>query len=129
MINLIIAEDNDIIRNGLLTALGNEPDMTVITASANGREALEAIMNGKQPDILLTDYNMPELNGLELSSYISQNFKEIRVVMLSITDVQLYGARLQNAGIHGFVGKEEDVTILTTVIREVYEGKTRLPHD
>lgn len=47
--------------------------------------------------------------------------------MLSLTDGRRLGARLQNSGVRGFVGKDEDVSVLTTVIREVYEGKIRLP--
>lgn len=123
----MIAEDNDIVRDGLISILGNEPDMIVIAVASNGRKAQEAIVAGKQPDILLTDYHMPGLNGLELSSFIDQHFKGIKVIILSLTDGRLLGARLQNSGVRGFVGKDEEVTVLTSVIREVNEGKIRLP--
>ena len=75
-IQVIVAEDQAMVRGALAALLETEPDISVCACAANGREALTAIARQK-PDVLVTDIEMPEMTGLTLASEVQSRFPEI----------------------------------------------------
>jgi len=67
MINIILAEDHDILRKGIRNILEKDGRFKVIGEASNGREVMDMLKNGLSPDIILSDLNMPEMSGTELA--------------------------------------------------------------
>ena len=79
MIRLVVAEDQSLLRGALASLLSLEPDLEVVASAADGREALEIVAR-EQPDVLVTDIEMPELTGLELADTLRTQGAQTRVL-------------------------------------------------
>jgi two-component system, NarL family, response regulator LiaR len=125
MIRILIADDHPMVRHGINVLLGVQDDLEVIGEAENGLEAID--MCGKlRPDIVLMDLIMPEVNGIEATRKILENWPEIKVVTLtSFIDKKLIEDSLK-AGAIGYVSKNISGENLLTTIRDAYKGKSTL---
>jgi two-component system, NarL family, response regulator LiaR len=125
MIKVLIADDHPMVRHGINILIGVYDDMEVIGQAENGREAIE--MCGKyMPDIVLMDLMMPEVNGIEATRKILENWPNIKIVTLtSFIDKKLIEDSLK-AGAIGYVLKNISGDNLVTTIRDAYKGKSTL---
>lgn len=110
MINILLAEDHVIVRDGMNAILSTETDFTVVGEASNGEEALALLQNGLKPDVVLTDINMPELDGLELAEKLREEFPQVKVAILTMVEDE---STLQLAFDHGAAGY-----IIKTVCRQ-----------
>src|SRR6476620_4611992 len=121
VINLILVDDHKIIRDGIKAFLKDD-DINIMGEAANGNELLE-LLNEQQPDVILMDINMPEMNGLDATKAIKAQFPEIRVIILSMLDHEKYVQQMLDAGASGYalknIGKDE----LINGIRLVANGQ------
>lgn len=122
MIKILLAEDHQIVRNGIKNVLENDGAFQVIAETSNGKEALQLIEQGTSPDIVLADMNMPEMNGIELAENLKQtNHQHIKTVMLTMFDNENYVMDAFNSGIDGYllknVSTEELMFALTHIHR------------
>jgi two-component system, NarL family, nitrate/nitrite response regulator NarL len=86
-VNIIIADDHQMIIDGLKSMIGNNAGYTVAAESNNGRKALDAIsQNPERFQLLLTDISMPEMGGIELCREVKKRFSHIKVLVLSMYD-------------------------------------------
>jgi two-component system, NarL family, response regulator NreC len=99
-ISLIIADDHQIVREGLSTMLAKEPDMDVVGEAANGREAVR-LAQKLSPDIVIMDVNMPDLNGIEATRQILQNNPDVKVMGLSMHSDRRFVINMLKAGASG----------------------------
>ncbi|HYH41617.1 MAG TPA: response regulator transcription factor [Burkholderiales bacterium] len=121
-IRVLIADDHAVMRQGLRALLGNARDVEVVGEAATGREALE-IAGRLEPDVIVMDISMPQLNGLDATSTVCAKLPATRVVILSMhADVE-YAFRAFAAGASAYLLKESAVSEIMTAIRAAHAGR------
>lgn len=119
-IRLLLVDDHAILRDGIRSLLERQGDIEVIAEASNGLEAL-AKARRYEPDILLMDIAMPEMNGLEATRAIRSEFPGMKILILTQHDNREYVAPLLQAGAAGYVLKRSGGRELVNAIRQVYE--------
>lgn len=122
---LLLVDDHRIVREGLRTLLGQQPDLEVAGEAADGREAVTQARLLK-PDVIVMDIAMPDLNGVEATRLILAELPRVRVVALSMYADRRFVAEILRAGALGYVLKDGAFEELALAIRTVMEGKTYL---
>jgi DNA-binding NarL/FixJ family response regulator len=121
-ITLLLVEDHNIVRKGLLALLDFEEDMQVIGEAENGLQAIE-LAKSLHPMIILMDIGMPKLNGIEASRQILKLFPKMKVLILSAHADDGYIEKCMEIGVHGFLIKQCSPHLLVEAIREIHQGK------
>jgi two-component system, NarL family, response regulator NreC len=127
-IKVLIADDHRVVAEGLRSLLQEEEDITVIGCVENGRDAVRKAIE-ENPDVVLMDNAMPELNGTEATLLIRERRPAIRVVILSMESNPEYVVRALQAGAAGYVPKKSAVRDVVRAIREVHAGRRYLDKD
>jgi DNA-binding NarL/FixJ family response regulator len=122
MIQIILAEDHNIVRNGIRSLLDQEKDFAITGEAVNGGEVLDLLDKGIKADIILADMHMPELSGVELTSKLKGQEASCMVVMLSALDQEKYVVQAFHAGARGYLLKSVSPAELIFAIRHVYAG-------
>lgn len=123
MIRVALAEDHDILREGLQSLLKEEKDIKIVAEGANGQELID-LLQLNPVDIILMDINMPVMNGLDATRYITKHFKEIKILVLSMMDHPRYLQQMIEAGASGYVLKSAGKDELVHAIKEVAAGRS-----
>ena len=124
--NLILAEDHNIVRNGIRMLLESDQEISIIGEATNGRQVLEMIESGLKPDIVLADINMPELDGIAMVKELKLIRPDIRIVMLSMLDNEKYVAQAFAAGAVGYLLKNISADELIFSLKHVHSGEKYL---
>ena len=124
-IRVLVADDHAIIREGLRVMLGNQPDMEVVGIAANGREAIR-LVDEHEPDVVVMDLSMPELNGIEAMQQMLPRHPHLQVVVLSIHGTKPYVSRALKAGARGYLIKETAGLEMVEAVRAVQRGERYL---
>lgn len=124
MISIIIADDQKSVRETLKTVLASESDFEVVATAEDGKSALK-LAEKLLPDLMLVDLEMPGLNGLNLTRLIHQNFRNIKVIVLSMHDRDEYIQQSIQAGAMGYLLKNTPARDLKEAIRFVQRGYTQ----
>ncbi|MEH6406999.1 MAG: response regulator transcription factor [Leeuwenhoekiella sp.] len=118
VINIVLADDHVLVRDGIKALLEDESDIIVIDEASDGREALDVIERSK-PHLLVVDIRMPHLNGIEVVERIKQMYPEIKTLVLSMHDSEEYVLKSIQAGADGYLlkgaSKEEFLKAVHTV--------------
>ena len=124
-IRVFITDDHAIVRNGIRAVLATEPDMEVVGEAENGRQAVEAVPR-LQPDVVLMDLVMPEMDGIEAIARITAAMPEARILVLTsfAADDKVFPA--VKAGAMGYLLKESGADELLSAIRSIHAGDTSL---
>ena len=122
MIKVLLAEDHNIVRNGIRSLLDKQADFNVVGEATNGLEVLQMVDGGLKPDIVLTDINMPNLNGLALIEQLKQRLPDVKVLILSMLDHENYVMQAINSGATGFLLKNVGEDEMMFAIRHVNAG-------
>jgi DNA-binding NarL/FixJ family response regulator len=122
MIRVLIADDHLVVADGLRCLLGRQKDMEVVGCAATGVEAVE-LAQALRPDIVLMDYRMPELDGIEATVRIAQRAPATRVVMLSREIEARHVARAIRVGACGYMTKEATGDEVIGAIRAAHAGR------
>lgn len=117
-IRLMITDDHDLVRAGLVQYLGMSPDIDVAGEAANGKELLEKL-HSTPVDLLLLDLVMPGLSGTELISTIKSTYPELRILVLSMHYETAVVSRALRAGASGYIGKDCKPQALLEAIHKV----------
>ncbi|SHE52895.1 two component transcriptional regulator, LuxR family [Microbulbifer donghaiensis] len=132
MLRVMVVDDQALVRRGFALVLDNEPDIEVVAEAGTGVEAIEAA-RVHQPDIILMDIRMPEMDGLEATARILQTQeraeagdKACRVIILTTFDPDEYVFRALQAGASGFVLKDIPPEALVEAVRTVADGGAML---
>ena len=125
MIRILLADDQELVREGLRMMLDAEPDFTVVGEAADGREAIAEIRR-LDPDVVLMDVRMPDLDGIEAITRLPQIGSNARVLVLTTFDLDEYVYRALKAGASGFLLKDTTREQLATAVRSVSDGNTLL---
>jgi len=121
MIRVVIAEDQAMVRGALAALLVTEGDFEIAGDAPNGRDALQLALD-LQPDVLLTDIEMPELTGLELAAEIKRRRLPVKVVILTTFARAGYLRRALDAGVSGYLLKDAPASTLANAIRRIRAG-------
>ncbi|WHI53068.1 response regulator transcription factor [Microbulbifer sp. MLAF003] len=126
MLRVMVVDDQALVRRGFALILDNEPDIEVVAEAGTGIEAVEAA-RAHQPDIILMDIRMPEMDGLEATARILEaSDATCRVIILTTFDPDEYVFRALRAGASGFVLKDIPPEALVQAVRTVAEGGAML---
>lgn len=120
-LRIIIAEDHHTVREGLKMIVNAESDMEVIGEAADGHIAIELAME-LNPDIILMDISMPNVNGLTAAATLKRRSPDIKIVTLTRHTDEAYLQELFHAGVSGYVLKQSSATQLVGAIRTVAGG-------
>ena len=121
MIRLVLAEDQSMVRGALAALLGLEPDLAVVAEAGDGEAAWRAVQ-AHQPDLLVTDIEMPGLTGLDLALKLQAAQLPTRVVILTTFARVGYLRRALEAGVRGYLLKDAPSAQLARALREVHAG-------
>ena len=122
-ITVLLAEDHEIVREGLRALLEHEDDIKVIGEAQTGRQAVK-LTTKLRPDVVVMDIAMPLLNGLEATRQILQARPAIKVLILSAHSDDAYIEQIIALGAAGYLIKQTSHDVLSRAIREVQRGKT-----
>jgi DNA-binding NarL/FixJ family response regulator len=121
MINILIADDHAIVREGLKQIVAEEADIKVIGEAANAGEVFD-LMKTKDINIIILDINMPGKSGLEALKDLRHDYPKIPVLILSMYSEEQYGLRAIKAGASGFLKKVSAPEELVKAIRKIFYG-------
>ena len=125
MIRVLIADDQDLVREGLRMIVDADPGMEVIGEAADGKRALDAARQ-LDPDVVLMDVRMPELDGIEATARLAVAGARARVLVLTTFDLDEYVYRALKAGASGFLLKDATGDQLVAAIRTIASGDALL---
>lgn len=121
-IRVLLAEDHNVVREGLCLLLNAQPDIEVVGEARNGREAV-ALARKCQPDVAVVDISMPELDGLQAASVIRAECPQTQVLILTMHESDAYFFRALEAGAAGYVLKKAASEDLIKAVRAVAQGE------
>jgi DNA-binding NarL/FixJ family response regulator len=125
VIHVLIADDQALVREGLRLMLDAEADIEVVGEAENGKQALDQT-RVLDPDVVLMDVRMPELDGLEATARLAESGARARVLMLTTFDLDEYVYRAMKAGASGFLLKDATREQLAAAVRTVAGGESLL---
>jgi DNA-binding NarL/FixJ family response regulator len=129
-IRIVVVDDHDVVRRGLLTVLGGEPDLEVVGAAEGGMRALDLIAQldtrAQRPDVVVMDLEMAPVDGIETTRQIRSRYDDVEVVALtSFGEEERVRAALE-AGASGYLLKDADVDEVAAAVRAAHRGELQL---
>ncbi|MDT8302780.1 MAG: response regulator transcription factor [Sedimentisphaerales bacterium] len=124
-IRVLLAEDHAIVREGLRSLLEKQPEIEIVCDAEDGRIAVDRVRE-LEPDVVIMDITMPNLNGVEATRQITNEFPQIKIIALSVHSNRIFVADMLEAGASGYVLKECLFDELVQAIQAVIAGKTYL---
>lgn len=121
-IRILLADDHTILRAGLKMMLNAQPDMEVVGEAQDGRQAIQEAQR-LQPDVILMDITMPDINGIEATKQIRRLLPDIRILVLTMHEHDEYVFQALRAGAAGYMLKEAADTELITAIHVIKSGQ------
>jgi two-component system, NarL family, response regulator NreC len=124
-IRLLLADDHAVVRSGLRLLLDSQPDMRIVGEAENGRETVR-LVSELEPDVVLMDIEMPDMNGIEATRQIKETTAKTAVLALTMYEDDQYFFEMLRAGAAGYVPKRAAPDELVTAIRAVSRGEVFL---
>lgn len=121
MPTVLLADDHEIVREGLRAMLQTQDDIKVIGEAENGRQILK-MTRQKKPDLVIMDIGMPELNGIDAAKAICEEFTDVKVIALSMHSDKRFVLGMLKAGASGYLLKECAFQELITAVKSVFSG-------
>ena len=128
MIKILIADDQELIRQSIQIVLGLEKDIEVIDTVANGLEVIRSVRKMK-PDVILMDIRMPEMDGVVCTQIIKENYPNIKIIILTTFDDDEYVFNALKYGASGYLLKGISTKELSDAVRKVYQGSAMINGD
>ena len=121
MIKVIIADDHNIIRTCFTVLFETLDDFEIIAQASNGKEVIDLARKHK-PDVILMDYKMPELTGVEATYILKKEMPEIKIIGLSMHSEASYIKEFLDAGAETYLLKDCGIEEIERTIREIHEN-------
>lgn len=128
MIKLMVVDDHDLVRTGIVRLLSDCEQIEVIAQASSGEEAIK-LARIKYPNVVLMDVRMPGIDGLEATRRLKRFDPSLEVIALSAYDSDHYITRLMQAGASGFLSKGSEVSEMVRAILKVKSGQLYLSSD
>ena len=126
-INVMIVDDHDMVRHGLAAFVNSIDDLNLVGEAANGKQAI-AMCNETDPDVVLMDMIMPEMDGVEATKVILSEHPEIQVIALTSFKKDDLKKAVLEAGAFGYLLKNASIDELASTIRAAYAARIGQPH-
>ncbi len=124
-IRILIADDQEIVRQGLAIILDHQPDMTVVGQAEHGEQVV-AMARALRPDVVLMDIKMPKMNGIQATRIIAGELPRTQIIILTTYDSDDWVFDGVRAGAQAYLLKDASKDELTAAIRSVYSGESQL---
>ncbi|MFK8081421.1 MAG: response regulator [Granulosicoccus sp.] len=121
VIRTLVVDDHPLVRDGLIARLNRSDEVEVIGEAGDGRQALQ-LVEQLNPDVVLMDINMPNLNGISATESILDIYPDILILVLSMHDDREYVTSVISAGARGYVLKSASAEEMFNAIKAVYSG-------
>lgn len=122
MIKLLVVDDHELVRESVSSQLDSVKDMEVVGKAANGEEAIN-LARKHNPDVILMDLQMPGMGGLEATRKLLRIMPDVKILVLTICDNDVFPARLLEEKASGYITKNCKPTDLIDAIKKVYAGQ------
>lgn len=122
MIRIVLAENHNVVRQGISALLQAEPDIDVIAEAADGQQAIELVAAHK-PEVLVLDWMLPLLNGLEVTRRVREMDLQTKILVLSMHAEESYAAQALKYGAVGYVLKDSSKAELIQAVRASQRGE------
>lgn len=122
-IRVLLADDHEIMRAGLARILEDVEDITVVGQATGGLEALSMTAE-LEPDVLMLDFSMPDLDGTEVTAKLEQSHPDVKIVVLTMHENIHYVLKAMEAGASGYIVKADAPSELEKAIRAVHGGRS-----
>jgi DNA-binding NarL/FixJ family response regulator len=119
MIKLMIVEDNKIVSEGLSELLSEETGISVVAEAADGHSAIQQLQQDLLIDVMLVDWNMPNMSGIELTRLVKAQNPGIKVVILTMHSKDDYKTQALDAGAAAYILKDLEIEEIAGIIRKV----------
>lgn len=128
MIKVLIADDQELIRHSLQIVLGNQEGIEVTGTAENGVQVIRAVRANK-PDVILMDIRMPEMDGVQCTKIIKENYSDIKIIILTTFDDDEYVFSALRDGASGYLLKGISMNELVDAIYKVHSGSAMINPD
>lgn len=125
-VKIILADDHHLVRQGFRSLLSGHAGFEILAEAANGKELIALLDRGLQPDIVLMDVEMPELNGIEACRILNRDHPAIRVLMISMLNDKDVIQEAVDAGAKAYLFKNTSIEELSQAIQQVMNGSNYL---
>ncbi|MCX6168415.1 MAG: response regulator transcription factor [Ignavibacteriales bacterium] len=125
-IQILLIEDNRLLRDGIVSILKKQPDMSVVAMVGNGENIL-ITMKKHKPNVVLLDLGLRDQNSLQIVKLSKQNFPETKIIVMDLIPLQADVFEFIQAGVSGFILKDASIAEFYKTIRSVYNGLQVLP--
>lgn len=122
IIEIVLADDHEIVRNGIKQMLESEDTIKVIAEASDGKEAIEMVEKYK-PDLLITDISMPGMTGIDAAAELVNRRTASKIMMLSMFDKEEYVLKSVELGAHGYLLKDTDKAKFLKAISKIVGGE------
>jgi len=123
MINILIADDHQLMINGIKSTLNDIEDFEFVAEAGNGYQVLEKLESGIHVDVILMDINMPKLDGLNCTKMVVKKFPDVKIIAFSQYDEKRFVKLMVKNGASGYILKDAGKDILEKAIRQVHAGE------
>ncbi len=123
MIRVLVVDDHNLVRAGVCRLLQSEADIEVVADTGAGKEAVK-LCQEHEPDLVLLDYSLPDMDGLEVATQIHAAQARVNILVLTMYTNEEYAVRLIRAGAKGFMAKGASPDELLLAVRKVARGST-----
>ena len=128
MIKVLVADDQELIRQSLQIVLNSKEDIEVTDTVADGQEVIRSIRK-KKPDVVLMDIRMPKMDGVQCTKIIKENYPEVKIIILTTFDDDEYVYNALKYGASGYLLKGISMNELENAIKTVYSGRAMINPD
>lgn len=122
MINILLAEDHNVVRNGLKMLLEADKDINITGEAINGQQVLDLLEGNDQFDVVLSDINMPLMDGISLIKELKNREYKVKVIILTMHENEQYVYEAFREGAYGYLMKSAKEEELVYAIKHVYSG-------
>ncbi|HDR4371627.1 DNA-binding response regulator [Bacillus cereus] len=127
-IKVLLVDDHTVVLKGLAFFLSTQEDLELVGEANNGKEALVKVRE-TNPDVILMDLYMPEMDGVEATAYIKKEYPNVKVIVLTSFSDQAHVLPALRAGASGYILKDVEPDQLVEAIRSAYKGNIQLHPD
>lgn len=121
-VKIILADDHHLVRQGFRSLLTTHAGFEILAEAANGKELIALLERGLQPDIVLMDVEMPEINGIEACRILNTSYPNVHVLMISMLNDKDVIQEAVDAGAKAYLFKNTSIEELTEAIQQVLNG-------